>query len=58
MLLNETEALESCVGTVAEVEITVEPRFNDIPRERANYIVKLGYRYSRIPCITILWENF
>ena len=35
---------------------TVEPRFNDMPRER--YIVKPGYLYSRIPGTTILWENF
>ena len=58
MLLHKTEAPESCAGTVAEVEITKEPRFNDMPRERKNYIVKPGYHYSRIPCITIMWENF
>ena len=37
---------------------TVDPRFNDMPRGRQNYIVKPGYRYTEIPNITILWENF
>ena len=43
---------------VKTVFYTVESRFNDMLRGRQNYIVKPGYRYTEIPGITILWENF
>jgi len=35
----------------------VEPRYNDVPREWWNYIIISGYRYKRIPNITILEKN-
>ena len=57
-LTTSIEENKCCAGNVHGISSTVEPRFNDMPRERSNYIVKPGYRYSRIPGITILWENF
>ena len=36
---------------------TVEPRYNDVPRDWENYIDISGYRYKRIPDITILEKN-
>ena len=33
---------------------TVEPRYNDMPREQRNWIVKLRYHYIETPDITIL----
>ena len=36
---------------------TMEPRYNDVPRDWRNYIVISGYRYKRIPRMTILAKN-
>ena len=36
---------------------TVEPRHNDVPRDWQNYIVISGYRFNRIPDITMLKKN-
>ena len=35
----------------------VESRCNDVPRDWRNHIVISGYRYKRIPDITILEKN-
>ena len=32
----------------------MEPRYNDVPRDRQHYIVLSGYRFKRIPNTTIL----
>ena len=32
----------------------MEPRYNEIPRDRQNYIVLSGHRFKRIPSATIL----
>ena len=39
---------------VYQVPYTVEPRYNDMPREQWNYIVISRYRYNETPDITIL----
>ena len=35
-------------------DVSLCVRLNDVPREHSNYIVEPGYRYSRIPGITIM----
>ena len=42
------------VLTFTRAVTTVEPRYNEVPRDRKNYFVISGFRYKRNPDITEL----
>ena len=51
------ESKTECVKMRRATAATVEPRYNDVPRDWQNYIVVSGYPFKRIPDIMILEKN-
>ena len=42
------------ISWINQYRSTVEPRYNEVPRDRKNYFVISGFRYKRDPDITKL----